>query len=377
MTEPTDLAVPLPPKVRLVVLFGGQSAEHEVSCVTAAHVLRAADPDRYELAPIGITREGTWLQSDDALAALDAGSALLPARLEASGAEVDPLPAVRAGADHVPVVVLPLLHGPHGEDGTVQGLLEVANVPFVGSGVLGSAVCMDKAMAKTVAQAAGIPQCKAFSLTAAQGTAAQLAAKAETVMALGSIDFPVFVKPANLGSSVGITKAHDSDELVTAIEAALSYDDRLVVEETVAGREIEVAVLGNSVTSRPPVPRCPARSCPATSSTTTTTSTSTAPRSCSSPPTSRPTRPRRSARSPSRCSSPCVATAWHGVDFFYEPDGRGWLLNEVNTIPGFTPQSMYPKLWEASGVSYGQLIDELVALALERHDRRAGFSTKR
>jgi len=377
VTEPTDLAVPLPPKVRLVVLFGGQSAEHEVSCVTAAHVLRAADPDRYDLAPIGITREGTWLQSDDALAALEAGSTLLPARLEASGAEVDPLPAVRAGADDVPVVVLPLLHGPHGEDGTVQGLLEVANVPFVGSGVLGSAVCMDKAMAKTVAQAAGIPQCKAFSLTAAQGTAAQLAAKAETVMALGSIDFPVFVKPANLGSSVGITKAHDSDELVTAIEAALSYDDRLVVEETVAGREIEVAVLGNSVTSRPPRASVPGEIVPGHEFYDYDDKYLDGAAQLLIPADLPPDEADavRTLAVEVFLAMRCDGLA--RVDFFYEPDGRGWLLNEVNTIPGFTPQSMYPKLWEASGVSYGQLIDELVALALERHDRRAGFSTKR
>jgi D-alanine-D-alanine ligase len=377
VTDRSDLAVPLPPKVRLVVLFGGQSAEHEVSCITAAHVVRAADPTRYDVVPIGITRDGTWLQNDDALSALEAGAARLPARLEASGTEVDPLPTVRAGATQLPVVVLPLLHGPHGEDGTVQGLLEVANVPFVGSGVLGSAVCMDKAMAKTVAQAAGIPQCNAFTLNAAQGTAAQLAAKAETVMSLGSIDFPVFVKPANLGSSVGITKAHDAGELAAAIETALAYDDRLVVEETVVGREIEVAVLGNSVAGRPPRASVPGEIVPGhefydyDDKYLDETAQLLIPADLPADEVDAVQALAIEIFLAMRCDGMAR------VDFFYEDGGRGWLLNEVNTIPGFTPQSMYPKLWEASGVSYARLIDELVALALERHDRRAGFSTKR
>ena len=377
MTDRSDLAVPLPPKVRLVVLFGGQSAEHEVSCITAAHVVRAANPTRYDVVPIGITRDGTWLQNDDALSALEAGAARLPVRLEASGTEVDPLPTVRAGATQLPVVVLPLLHGPHGEDGTMQGLLEVANVPFVGSGVLGSAVCMDKAMAKTVAQAAGIPQCNAFTLNAAQGTAAQLAAKAETVMSLGSIDFPVFVKPANLGSSVGITKAHDAGELAAAIETALAYDDRLVVEETVVGREIEVAVLGNSVAGRPPRASVPGEIVPGhefydyDDKYLDETAQLLIPADLPADEVDAVQALAIEIFLAMRCDGMAR------VDFFYEDGGRGWLLNEVNTIPGFTPQSMYPKLWEASGVSYARLIDELVALALERHDRRAGFSTKR
>ena len=377
MTDRSDLAVPLPPKVRLVVLFGGQSAEHEVSCITAAHVVRAANPTRYDVVPIGITRDGTWLQNDDALSALEAGAARLPVRLEASGTEVDPLPTVRAGATQLPVVVLPLLHGPHGEDGTMQGLLEVANVPFVGSGVLGSAVCMDKAMAKTVAQAAGIPQCNAFTLNAAQGTAAQLAAKAETVMSLGSIDFPVFVKPANLGSSVGITKAHDAGELAAAIETALAYDDRLVVEETVVGREIEVAVLGNSVAGRPPRASVPGEIVPGHEFYDYDDKYLDEAAQLLIP----ADLPADEAEAVQTLAIEIfLAMRCDGmarVDFFYEDGGRGWLLNEVNTIPGFTPQSMYPKLWEASGVSYARLIDELVALALERHDRRAGFSTKR
>jgi D-alanine-D-alanine ligase len=377
VTDRSDLAVPLPPKVRLVVLFGGQSAEHEVSCITAAHVVRAANPTRYDVVPIGITRDGTWLQNDDALSALEAGAARLPVRLEASGTEVDPLPTVRAGATQLPVVVLPLLHGPHGEDGTMQGLLEVANVPFVGSGVLGSAVCMDKAMAKTVAQAAGIPQCNAFTLNAAQGTAAQLAAKAETVMSLGSIDFPVFVKPANLGSSVGITKAHDAGELAAAIETALAYDDRLVVEETVVGREIEVAVLGNSVAGRPPRASVPGEIVPGHEFYDYDDKYLDEAAQLLIP----ADLPADEAEAVQTLAIEIfLAMRCDGmarVDFFYEDGGRGWLLNEVNTIPGFTPQSMYPKLWEASGVSYARLIDELVALALERHDRRAGFSTKR
>jgi D-alanine-D-alanine ligase len=150
-----------PDRVRLVVLFGGQSAEHEVSCTTAAHVLRAVDPDRYDVVPVGITRDGTWVQADDAQAALARGAAALPAppdRLEASGTAVEPLRTVAPAADDLPVVVLPLLHGPYGEDGTVQGLLELAGVPYVGSGVLASALAMDKVKAKEILSVHGLPQ---------------------------------------------------------------------------------------------------------------------------------------------------------------------------------------------------------------------------
>ncbi|HVX17833.1 MAG TPA: D-alanine--D-alanine ligase family protein [Acidimicrobiales bacterium] len=360
----------LPRRVRLVVLFGGVSAEHEVSCVTAAHVLAAADRDRYDLAPIGITRDGTWVRDDDAAATLGEGTAALPDRLEPAGTDVDPIPALRSPDPDLPVVVLPLLHGPHGEDGTVQGLLELADVPYVGTGVLGSAVGMDKAMAKVVAAQAGLPQCRWIEYRAggSHGNPADLA-----VRAAAELGFPLFVKPANLGSSVGISKAHDAAELATAIDSALSYDEVLVIEEAVAGREIEVGVLGDL----DPQASVPGEIVPGAEF---------------YDYDDKYLHDRAQLRIPAELPDAAAdevralavrafvslrASGMARVDFFYEADGRGWLLNEINTIPGFTPQSMYPKLWEATGVPYAELIDRLVGLALARHERRSHFSTKR
>jgi D-alanine-D-alanine ligase len=363
-----------PDRIRLVVLFGGQSAEHEVSCISAYHVLRAVDPGRYALEAVGITRDGDWVRADDAIAALHRGAGSLPAatsgveRLEATGTAVEPLPAVLPTAgDDTPVVVLPLLHGPHGEDGTVQGMLELARVPFVGTGTLGSALCMDKLKAKDVLATHGIPQVPWIGLrdTEAAGVADRVGE--------AGLRYPLFVKPANLGSSVGVSRAVDEPSLVTAVELAADYDEWIVVEESAHGREIEVAVLGN-VEPRASVPgeilpahdfydyedkyldgaaelRIPA--------------------DLPGDVTAELQRLAVEAFTTLRCDGMAR------VDFFYEADDRGLLLNEVNTIPGFTPISMYPRLWEASGLPYPALIDELVRLALERHQRRARFSTKR
>jgi D-alanine-D-alanine ligase len=358
-----------------VVLFGGVSAEHEVSCVTAASFLAAVDRARYDVVPIGIARDGRWLRNDDAIAALAEGHAALPRRLAAAGTEVEPHGAVRSDDADVATVVLPLVHGPHGEDGTLQGLLEIADVPYVGSGVLGSAMCMDKSMAKTVTGAAGIPQCKAFNITAGQGDPSHLASRAEAIMAIGDITFPVFVKPANLGSSVGISKAHHTDELVAALETALAYDERLVVEETVVGREIEVAVLGNAIGDAPPRASMPGEIVPGAEfydyadKYASDSATLLIPAELSEDESDAVRALALEAFTALRCDGMAR------VDFFYEPDGRGFLLNEINTIPGFTPLSMYPKLWKASGLGYSELIDELVSLAVERHTRRAGFRT--
>ena len=344
--------------MRLVVLFGGQSAEHDVSRVTAVHVLRAADPDQYDLVPIGITRDGQWLHDREALTVLGTTTEL-PSGLDVTGSAVDPVPAVAPSEPGERVVVMPLLHGPFGEDGTVQGMLELAGVPYVGSGVLGSALSMDKAKAKEVIAHAGIPQCRWATLRDTEiddSTADSLVA---------DLGLPLFVKPANMGSSVGVTKAHDVDELREALALAATYDEWIVVEEHVEGREIEIAVLGNTDLR------------------------------VSVPGEIRPGAEFYSyedkyedgaqliipAELPGDVGAEIVDLAEQSfralraegmarVDFFYEEGGRGLLLNEINTIPGFTPISMYPKLWEASGVPYAQLIDELVALAIERHDRR-------
>jgi D-alanine-D-alanine ligase len=375
VTDRPDQPTPPPGRLRLVVLFGGASAEHDISCVTASSVLQAVDPARYDIVPIGITRDGRWVRNDDAIASLTQGAAALPGQLEVVGTEIEQHQAVTSDDVDVATVVLPLLHGPHGEDGTVQGMLEIADVPYVGSGVLGSALCMDKSMAKTVTGAAGIPQCKAFNLTAGQGDATHLADRAEAIMAIGDITFPVFVKPANLGSSIGITKAHDADELVAALRTALEYDERLVVEETVDGREIEVAVLGNAIGDAPPRASVPGEIVPAAEfydfadKYDSDAAALLIPAELSDDESDAVRALALEAFAALRCDGMAR------VDFFYEPEGRGFLLNEINTIPGFTPLSMYPKLWEASGLGYSELIDELVSLAVERHTRRSGFRT--
>ena len=354
-------------RVRLVVLFGGQSAEHEVSCVSAAHVLAASDPDRYEVVPVGITREGEWVRADEARAALARGRAALPDRLAATGAALEPLTTVTPAVDGLPVVVLPLLHGPHGEDGTVQGMLELAGVPYVGSGVLASALAMDKGKAKEVLAAHGLPQVPYLVLRDTETSGARAAVEA------AGLGYPVFVKPANLGSSVGVTKVRDAGELDAAVATAADYDEWIVVEQGVDGREIEVAVLGN---------REPRASVPGeivSSHEFYDYEDKYVDGTCEllvpAPLDEEATAEVRDLACQAFQALRCDGLA--RVDFFYEEDGRGFLLNEVNTMPGFTPVSMYPRLWEASGLAYGDLIDELVRLAIERHERRSRFSTKR
>jgi D-alanine-D-alanine ligase len=333
--------------VRLVILFGGRSAEHDVSCVTAAHVVAAADPARYDIATVGITPDGTWVR-----AAPSAGV------MRAAGPEVHPFDVLAPGT-----VAFPLLHGPFGEDGTVQGLLEMAGVPYVGAGVLASALCMDKGKAKDVAAAAGIAQVghvavRDLELDLDDGVLERAARR---------LGFPLFVKPANLGSSVGVTKAHDAEELASAVKLALAYDEWVVLEEAVTAREIECGLLGyGRLRVSVPGEVRPSHEfydyedkyedgeadllVPA------------------------PLPPEVTAEVQRTALAAGEALRVDGmarVDFFYEEGGRGVLLNEVNTIPGFTPISMYPKMWEASGVGYSQLIDELVRAGLERHANRA------
>ena len=355
-------------RTRLVVLFGGQSAEHDVSCMTAFHVMRACDPQRYELVPVGIDRDGGWHLAHHAVAALEGSGAdarSLPATVEATGEAVTPAHALSgASTDVAPLpsttVVLPLLHGPMGEDGTVQGLLELAGVPYVGSGVLGSALGMDKAMAKDVLARHGVPQARWVALHEHDASPASLEAAAAT------LGMPVFVKPANMGSSVGVSKARTVDELDSAVKDAFAYDEWVVIEEAITGREIEVAVLGD-LRPRASVPGeiVPGNEfydyedkyvddgaellVPA------------------------PLSPDEAAKVQALALEVFALLRCDGlarVDFFYEEGGRGFLCNEVNTMPGFTPISMYPKLWQASGMSYPALIDELVRLALERHARK-------
>ena len=363
-------------RTHVIVIFGGESAEHDVSCVTAAHVLRALDPERYKVTTVAISRSGEWMLAEGAMAALARGRDTLPERLEAAGraSSLGEVMASAAGATRT--VVLPLLHGPMGEDGSVQGMLDLAHVAYVGAGVLGSAVSMDKATTKRVLAAEGIPQPTFVALRAddiagvtASGSAGHNSAIADVVTQLG---LPLFVKPANMGSSVGVAKAKSLDEAIAAARAALAYDEWVLFEEAVTGREIEVAVLGNreprasvageiipgrefydyedkyigdGATLLIPAPLSDAESAAV----------------------------RNMALQVFRAVR---AEGMARVDFFYEATradggtGRGFLCNEINTIPGFTPISMYPKLWQASGLSYSQLLDELIAHALERHARK-------
>ena len=344
-------------RIRLVVLFGGQSAEHDVSCTTAAHVLRAADPKKYDIAPVGIARDGTWAIAEAARAALTAGPTELPGRLDPTGTAIEPADVI-SDAKHT--VVVPLLHGPMGEDGTVQGLLELANGPYVGSGVLGSALAMDKAMAKQVLAVNGIAQARHRAFRAHQITPGLPATLAE------ELGLPLFVKPANMGSSVGVSKAKSVEDVRDAIEIALTYDEWVVVEEAIVGREIEVAVLGNLE----PRASVPGEIVPGAEfydyadKYVDDGSQALVP----APLTREHSDEVRALALRVFTTLRCEGLA--RVDFFFEEGGRGFLCNEVNTMPGFTPISMYPKLWIASGLSYSDLIDELVHLAVERHARQ-------
>jgi D-alanine-D-alanine ligase len=348
-------------RVDLIVLFGGQSAEHDVSRSTARHVLAAVDLAKYRVHAVGITRDGRWVRADDAIAALTEGAHALPERLTPAGPDYDLLPAVddatRGGRT---VVVFPLLHGPLGEDGTVQGMLELAGVPYVGAGVLGSALAMDKAKAKEVLSFHGIPQVRSRTVHERESHDSLIS---QLVDELG---LPAFVKPANLGSSVGVSKAKTDDDLRAALDLAFTYDEWAIVEEAIDGREIECAVLGN-LDPRASVPgeiRPKAEFYDYDEKYVNDTAELLVPAPLSTAEVETVQHLSLSAYRALRCEGMAR------VDFFYEEYGRGFLVNELNTIPGFTPISMYPKMWQASGVPYSQLIDELVALALDRHRRR-------
>jgi D-alanine-D-alanine ligase len=361
----TEASEPLPERVRLVVLFGGRSAEHEVSCISAASVLGAVDLGRYEVVPVGITAGGTWVSAEEARAALAEGSRAFPQSLPAVGPEVGPLatlhPPEAPGTGPVPTVVLPLVHGPLGEDGTVQGLLELAGVAYAGAGVLGSALCMDKAKAKQVLAGAGIPQ--ACHLGWRDGDDRDQLAR-QVGQQLG---WPAFVKPANLGSSVGISRVEGPADFDAAVELALGYDEWLVIEEAVVGREIECGVLGNVEH----VASVPGEIVPAAEFYDFDDKYSGTGAELVVPAVLAEGVAARVQHLAVTVAAVLRAEGMARVDFFYEEAGRGLLVNEVNTIPGFTPQSMFPRLWAASGVAYPELVDRLVALALERHARRS------
>jgi D-alanine-D-alanine ligase len=374
-------------KINVGILFGGKSAEHEVSLESARNVYEAMDRDRFNPVLIGIDKSGRWLLREDSRFLLDGGSPR-EIRLEAGGLPVTLAP--RSGGELSPVktgpggtaaslaapaldVVFPILHGPFGEDGTVQGLLKLADLPFVGSGVLGSALGMDKDLMKRVLRDAGIPIGKFRALRSHEPRPSY----GEITEALGS---PFFVKPANMGSSVGISKVRGPDEYRDAVEEAFRYDRKIIIEEFIRGRELECAVLGNedAAASVPGevIPRhefysydakyldehgaalvIPAEAADSVK-----------------------------ARIQELAIKTFKALECEGlarVDFFLREGGgkdgntAEILVNEINTIPGFTRISMYPKLWEAAGLSYTDLITRLIDLAVERFQRERKIASSR
>jgi D-alanine-D-alanine ligase len=371
----------VPAKRRVLLIFGGRSAEHDVSRVTAVAVAKALDPERYEIVPVAITTDGEWLLADSARAALEAGAASLPDAFAIDGAPAAGLGDLVAQAGSTPAgstsagrrgaldvdVVLPLLHGPYGEDGTVQGLLELADLPYVGSGVVGSAVAMDKVMMKRAFAACALatPRHHVFR------DGHDLAAFLDKVDA--ELGYPCFVKPANLGSSVGVSKALDRTTLEAACAVALGFDEWILVEEGINGREIEVAVLGDD----PPEASVPGEIVPGADFYSYADKYEHDDAQLLAPAPLSAAQARAAQELAVAAFEACRCEAMARVDLFLEEvgpgggPGRGFLVNEVNTIPGFTPISMYPRLWEVSGLAYPALLDRLIELAIARHDRRA------
>jgi D-alanine-D-alanine ligase len=368
-------------KLRVGVIFGGRSSEHEVSLMSARSIMSALDPDKYEVVMIGITKSGRWLTGNAALALEAAVSgrevvaetrpaALLPDPQASALMEMQVAGAHVAGLSEVAQldVIFPVLHGPYGEDGTVQGLLELASLPYVGAGVVGSAVGMDKAIFKAVMEAHRLPVLPwRLILTSiwAQQSEAVLDELEE------SFTYPLFTKPANLGSSVGIRKCLDRASLAAGLDEAAQYDRRLIVEQGIKARELEVSVLGNDDPIASVVgevrPRRDFYDYVAKYVSDDSELLIPAPI---------PADLAEAARSLAVRAFRAIDSAGLGrVDFLYDETMDKLYINELNTIPGFTRISMYPKLWEASGVGYPELLDRLIALALERHRVKVGLQT--
>jgi D-alanine-D-alanine ligase len=383
-------------KLRVGVLFGGRSGEHEVSLLSAASVLNAIDKGKYDVVPIGITKEGRWVTAAHAERLLKGEKAPEPRHLRAGdpqataaaavlakgeGVVVPPIPShdhsalvpfenatpqVHAASNAIDVdIIFPVLHGTFGEDGTIQGLLELADIPYVGSGVLGSAAGMDKDVMKHLFRDAGLPIVK--HVTVLRSAWREQAKKVRKLIER-ALKYPVFVKPANLGSSVGISKVHDSSELAAALNEAAQFDRKLVIEQGVGGksakaREIECSVLGND----DPVASVPGEIVPIKEFYDYDAKYLVD--------GSRPIIPADLPKAKLKEVQKLAVAAFRAVDcaglarvdFLMDPRSGKMYVNEINTMPGFTSISMYPKLWEASGLPYSELIDRLIQLGLERH----------
>ncbi len=348
-------------RLRIGVLFGGRSGEHEVSLASAASVIRGLDPDKYEVVPVGITKEGHWLIGGGA-------QKMLPEVLR-TGQRVtmsaDPTDAalVRldgSGGGQRIDVVFPVMHGTFGEDGTVQGLLDLAGLPFVGAGVLGSAIAMDKDVAKRLLQAAKIPVVPWVSIHRHEWERNENIVIHEIEK---EFPYPVFVKPATLGSSVGMTKVHSRQELAPALNLASEFAMKILVERAVHAREIEVAVLGN----HDPQASIPGEIVPHREFYDYAAKYLEEGTRLLIPADLKPVQVKKFQHLAVQAFRALELSGMARVDFFLGKEGGKIYLNEVNTIPGFTSISMYPKLWEASGVPFPQLIDKLIELALEQH----------
>jgi D-alanine-D-alanine ligase len=349
-------------RLRVGVLFGGRSGEHEVSLNSAASVIAALDPGRYDVVPIGITKDGQWMAGSSAQNLLP--EVLLGGRRVMLGPDPNLAALVPFDIEQPePVevdVVFPVLHGTYGEDGTVQGLLELADLPYVGSGVIGSAVGMDKDMQKRLFLQAKLPVADFLAVSRGRWEREPLAVRREIEK---KFRYPVFVKPATLGSSVGMTKAHDRAELEQALTFAAEFAQKLVIERTIRGREIELSVLGNEQ-ARASIPGeiVPHREFYDYEAKYLEEGTRLIiPAKLSKP------QVKRFQELAVRAFHAVEALGLSRVDFFLERGTNRIYLNEINTIPGFTSISMYPKLWEASGLSYRALLDELIELALAQH----------
>jgi D-alanine-D-alanine ligase len=379
-------------KLRIGILFGGRSGEHEVSLLSAASVLKAINKDKYEVVPIGITKEGRWL-TDAHAERLLRGEAESGRHLRAGDPQATPGAAVLAKGEAVIVppvpqshglipfeseaasgqksidvdVIFPVLHGTFGEDGTIQGLFELADIPYVGAGVLGSAAGMDKDVMKQLFAGAGLAIVKHVTVLRSQW---EKEPKKVTKLVESKLKYPLFVKPANLGSSVGISKAHNRKELGPAIETAAGFDRKIVIEQGVGGkqkaRELECSVLGNDE----PVASVVGEIIPGAEFYDYNAKYIDE--------GSRPVIPAKISKKQMKQVQEMAVRAFKSVDcsglarvdFLMEPKSEKIYLNEINTMPGFTSISMYPKMWEASGLKYSELIDRLIQLALERYQEK-------
>lgn len=363
-------------KLKVAVLFGGRSGEHDVSLVSARSVINALDKNKYEVFPIGISKQGDWIGGSDSLQILE----LMKDTTFRNAAIVNKKSSeVSRGTESIDIslipslskkektlcfdVVIPILHGPYGEDGTIQGLLEIAGIPYVGAGVLGSAMGMDKIAMKMIFQANNLSICPYtwFLRSDWKKNKNKIVKNIEE-----HLGYPCFVKPANLGSSVGISKAHNQKELISAVDLAAKYDRRIVVEQGVNCREVECAVLGNDN----PKVSIPAEIVPGkefydyeakyTEGLSQVHVPAKLPRSIV-----------KKLQDISKKAFQALDLAGMArVDFFIRKENNEIIINEINTIPGFTSISMFPKLWEASGIPYPKLLDTLIQLALERHKEK-------